>query len=164
MKIIIIIIKTNTVNLLISALLLFSTNTLSSSENKEIDLYDIGEKLSNCAGDFEVISALHKLQRKEAASKIAHNLSNGWLMAGYANYYFSGLTHEMSKSSSDGDAETRSDYWIARFEGANQNKNKMEIIINDLANEIGVCKGFEELVVSSQKQLKLFISEASTLK
>jgi len=153
-------IKTNTVNLLITALLLFSTNTLSSSENKEIDLYDIGENLSNCAGDFEFLAMIYKTQNKNAASKIAHNLSNGWKLAGYANYYFSGLTHEISKSSSDGNKDTTLDSWFFVLEGINQNKDKRRVMFNDLTNKIAMCKKFEDIVTYSQKQLKILASKA----
>jgi hypothetical protein len=138
-----------------------STNTLADNQDKEVDGYDIGTELSICAGDYEFASLLFKAYEQDATSKNLKNLSNGWMLAGIANYYFSGLTYEISKVSSEGKKETTITQWLSTLEGANKNEDKVNIIISDLTNKLKVCKEYEDTVVFSQKLLKQFLSEVA---
>ncbi len=144
-------------------LLLISINAFSSNESEKEDLYDIATKLSVCSGNFEFSSLINKSLGNEATSKSLHEFSNGWLLAGYANYFFSGLTHEMAKSSSDGNKETTLTYWLAKLEGTDKDEKKIIKLIDSLASKIKICTLYEDLVVYSQKQIKMHISEASKL-
>jgi hypothetical protein len=153
--------KVNINKLLLTILLLISTNIFSGIQNKEIDGYDLGVELSICAGDYEFASMLYKVYEQDATSKRLKELSNGWLIAGIANYYFSGLTYEISKVSSDGKRETTMTQWFAALEGANKNEDKVNIIMSDLTNKLKVCKEYEDTVVLSQKLLKQFLSEVT---
>lgn len=142
--------------------LLASTNVFSGTQEREADGYDIGTELSICAGDFYFASLLFKAYKQDATSKSLKELSNGWMLAGVSNYYFSGLTYELSKVSSEGKKETTSSQWMARLEGVNKDDEKLGVLVKNLTNKLELCKEYEDTVVLSQKLLKQFLSKVTT--
>lgn len=134
---------------------------MSEIQEKEADGYDIGTELSICAGDFEFASLLFKAYKQDATSKSFKEFSNGWMLAGIANYYFSGLTYEISKMSSEGKKETTFNQWMATLEGANKDAKNVNVVIENLTIKLERCKEYEGTVVLSQKLLKQFLSEVT---
>ena len=136
--------------------LMFSVSSFSNEKNKELDLYDLGGKLSRCAGDYEFASILYKEIFKDAAlSKTLHEHANGWQTAGVANYYFSGLTREASKVSAEGKKEVKTTQWIADMSLLEKdNIKEFEVFIEELGVRVKYCSTWDDVVVESQKKLK----------
>jgi len=134
-------------------LLLISASSFSNEKNEKLDLYDLGAELSRCAGDYEFASMMHKLVFKDPSmSKLLHEHSNGWLTAGIANYYFSGLTSEASKISAAGKKETKITQWVTGIELMDKTDTKaLEVLMEDLNSQILYCSSWDDMVVLSQK-------------
>ena len=143
-------------NLFVSLFLILSTNSFSNENNKELDLYDLGDELSRCAGDYEFASILYKELFKNAAlSKTLHEHANGWQMAGMSNYYFSGLTREASAVSAEEKKEARVTQWVADMSLLEkENLKEFEVFIGELSTQIKYCSSWDDKVVEAQKKLK----------
>ena len=142
--------------LLIFLLFIISSSSFSNEKDEELDLYDVGGKLSRCAGDYEFASILYKeLFKNDALSKTLHEHSNGWLTAGISNYYFSGLTHEASIVSAQGKKEVKITQWMADMSLLEkENLEEFEVFTEELGARIKYCSTWDDMVVLSQKLLK----------
>ena len=134
-------------------LLLISVSSFSNEKNEKLDLYDLGAELSRCAGDYEFASMMYKQAFKNPSmSKLLKERSNGWFVAGIANYYFSGLTSQASKVSAAGKKETKITKWITELEYMDKTDTKaLEVIMKDLNSQIKYCSSWDDMVVLSQK-------------
>lgn len=128
----------------------------NDKSSDKLDLYDLGGELSRCAGDYEFSSMIYKEILKDSAmSKLLHEHSNGWLLAGTSNYYFSGLTREASRVFSEGKKEVKITQWLSEMELLEKgNMKEFEVFMEDLNSQIKYCSSWDDTVVLSQKKLK----------
>ena len=142
---------------LIFFLFMISSGSFSNERNTELDLYDLGSALSRCSGDYEFASMFHRITEPEdtSLSKLLHEHSNGWLTAGIANYYFSGLTREASVVSAEGKRDVVITQWSSALESlSNNNYQDIDTMTTNLLGRVAVCNKWDNIVVESQKKLK----------